>query len=318
MFGHPARGREHVRKAYEAFKRERDFASCYRALAAILATYFFEYSTLAPMSRWLAEFHAFGIDYDALPGDDVKAVAAVGVWSALVVREPQHPELPLWESRMHAMLAFDVDPNVKVRGAMLLGKHYWYTGQYERAWPLAGKVAGELDKPELMPYSRLVWHLLLLYDAWSRGDAAAGRLAATQALELAERCGIHLIDCHLQLHAACFALALGDTGQRREAARARQRAAQPGAAARSVASVRDEGVVRRCSPATTRAPSNTHRSRSTPPSRSVRRRSAPRWSASAMRCSPAGDDARLAPQLERLARARASQAAIAGRRSTSN
>jgi ATP/maltotriose-dependent transcriptional regulator MalT/DNA-binding SARP family transcriptional activator len=210
MLSNPARGREHVIKAYEVFKRERDFTSCYRALAAILATYFFEYSTLAPMSRWLAEFHALGLDYDALPGDDVKALVAVGVWSALVVREPQHLELPLWESRMHAMLALDVDPNVKVRGAMLLAKHYWYSGQHERAWPLAGKVAGELDKPGLMPYARLVWHLLLQYDAWSRGDAPAGRLVGAQAVELAERCGIHLLDGHLQLHAACFALAQGD------------------------------------------------------------------------------------------------------------
>jgi ATP/maltotriose-dependent transcriptional regulator MalT/DNA-binding SARP family transcriptional activator len=211
MLSDPARGREHVRGAYEAFKRERDFTSCYRALAAILATYFFEYSTLAPMSRWLAEFHALGIDYDALQSDDLKALAAVGVWSALVVREPQHPELALWESRMLAMLALDVDPNVKIRGAMLLGKHYWYTGQYERTWPLVGKVAGELAKPGVMPYGRLVWHLLLQYDAWARGDAMAGGNAATQALELAERCGIHLIDCHLLLHGACFALARGDT-----------------------------------------------------------------------------------------------------------
>lgn len=213
MLSDPARGREHVRGAYEVFKRERDFASCYRALAAILATYFFEYSTLAPMSRWLAEFHALGIDYDALEADELKALAAVGVWSALVVREPQHPELALWESRMLAMLALDVDPNVKIRGAMLLGKHYWYTGQYERAWPLVGKVAGELGKPGVMPYGQLVWHLLLQYDAWARGDALAGGHAATQALELAERCGIHLIDCHLLLHAACFALVRGDMSE---------------------------------------------------------------------------------------------------------
>ena len=210
MVDDPARGREQVRKAYAVFKREPDPAPRYRALAAILATYFFEYSTLAAMSPWLAEFQTLGMDYDALGDDSVKAVAVVGIWSGLVVREPQHLDLGLWETRMHAMLALDVDPNVKIRGAMLLGKHYWYTGQHPRIWPLVEQVADELDKPGVISYSRLVWHLLLIYDAWCRDDPARGRRAAEAALEVAERSGIRVIDCHLLVHAACFALARGD------------------------------------------------------------------------------------------------------------
>ncbi len=210
MVGNPARGRENVRKAYEAFSQHPDPAPRYQALAAILSTYSFEYSTLAPMSRWLAEFHTLGMEYEALTDDHVKAVAAVGVWSGLCIREPQHPDLALWESRMQAMLALDVDPNVKLRGAMLLAKHHWYTGQHPRIWSLPEQVAGELDKPGVLPDSRLAWHLLQIYDAWARADLPAGGRAADAALELAQRSGIRVIDCHLTLHAACFALVRGD------------------------------------------------------------------------------------------------------------
>lgn len=210
MVDDPASGREQVRKAYAVFKREPDPAPRHRALAAILATYFFEYSTLASMSSWLAEFQSLGRDYDTLADDNVRAVAVVGVWSGLVVREPQHADLGVWEARMHAMLALDVDPNVKIRGAMLLGKHFWYTGQHPRTWPLVAQVAAELDKPGVVSYTRLVWHLLLVYDAWARGDPARGRLAVQAALEVAEHSGIRVIDCHLHVHAACFALARGD------------------------------------------------------------------------------------------------------------
>lgn len=210
MVDDPASGRAQVRKAYAVFKREPDPSPRHRALAAILATYFFEYSTLASMSPWLAEFQNLGTDYDTLDDDSVRAVAVVGVWSGLVVREPQRADLAVWESRMLAMLALDVDPNVKIRGAMLLGKHFWYTGQHPRIWPLVGQVAAELDKPGVISYSRLVWHLLLVYDAWARDDLARGRQAVSAALDVAEHSGIRVIDCHLHVHAACFALARGD------------------------------------------------------------------------------------------------------------
>ena len=210
MFGNPTRGRENVRKAYEVFRQNADPAPRYRALAAIITTYNFEYSTQAPMSRWLAEFHALGMEYEAISDANVKAIAAVGVWSALHIRAPQHPDLVLWESRVHALLALDGDPNLAIRAAMLLGKHYWYTGQHPRIWPLAERVARALEQPGVHPYSRLVSYLLLVYDAWSRADPDRGRQATTQALEVAERSGVHLIDCHLQLHAACFALARAD------------------------------------------------------------------------------------------------------------
>lgn len=210
MVDDPARGRDHVRQAYALFKRDSDPAPRQRALAAILATHFFEYSTLAAMSPWLAEFQALGADYDTLADDSLRAVAVVGVWSSLVVRHPQHAELPRWQARMHELLALEIDPNVKIRGAMLLGKHYWYTGQHARAWPLVAQVAGELDKPGVVAYSRLVWQLLLVYDAWCRDDLARGRQTVHAALAIAEHVGIRVIDCHLWVHAACFALAQGD------------------------------------------------------------------------------------------------------------
>jgi hypothetical protein len=67
---------------------------------------------------------------------------------------------------------------------MLLAKHYWYTGQYHRIWPLAERIAPVLEKAGVLPYARLIWQLVLIYDAWARTDPKRGLQVAEQALIL--------------------------------------------------------------------------------------------------------------------------------------
>jgi hypothetical protein len=55
-----------------------------------------------------------------------------------------------------------------------------------------------------------VWCLLRQYDAWARADWSAGLAAADEGLAFARRNGIHLLDQHLRLHAACFAALQAD------------------------------------------------------------------------------------------------------------
>ena len=52
------------------------------------------------------------------------------MWSALFLREPNHPARPAWQARVQALLHEPVDPTLKLRAAMLLAKNAWYQGRY--------------------------------------------------------------------------------------------------------------------------------------------------------------------------------------------
>lgn len=204
----PAQGRAQLIAALDAFADDERTPRLH-ALASIMATYFQEYSAAEPLAHWLARLREVAPDFDAIDDPELRAVVTVAAFSGVFMRDPTHADLPQWIERVERLFEQPVDPNVRIRGAMLLAKHYWYTGQYERLRPLAARVAPPLSDARVLPYSRLVWQLFLQYDAWAHGDMARGLAAMDEGLALAENNGIHLLDNHLMIHGACFALALG-------------------------------------------------------------------------------------------------------------
>jgi ATP/maltotriose-dependent transcriptional regulator MalT len=181
-----------------------------RALGLIIASYFQEFSSAEPISHWLDELRVTGASENVLDSPDLEATLAVAVWSGLFLRDPENSELGVWEHRVRAAISTPGDPNVRVRGAMLLAKHYWYTGQYFKIPPLRASAALHLNHPALQPYAKLVWYLFVQYDCWARADLDEGRQVTNKALLFAQSCGIHLLDNFLRLQGACFALLSGE------------------------------------------------------------------------------------------------------------
>jgi LuxR family transcriptional regulator, maltose regulon positive regulatory protein len=146
---------------------------------------------------------------EPLPAD-ARAALAVAGFSALFLREPGHAELPRWQQAAQALPEADIDPNLRLRAAMLLAKQAWYTGRHAELLLLPQRARSALNDQRCLPYARLLWGLTRQYEAWAAADPEAGRAASAEALALAEQHGVHTLDRHLHLHDACFALWLGD------------------------------------------------------------------------------------------------------------
>ncbi|MDP1690911.1 MAG: hypothetical protein Q8L49_02945 [Burkholderiaceae bacterium] len=178
-------------------------------LALVIASYFQAFDSTTPLAHWMGQLESQGLDADKIDPEQ-HAALAVGVFSAMFLRTPTHPALATWQSRARAVPTLPVNPDTRVRAAMLLAKQGWYNGRHHDILPLAAQVEGALTDAALSPYSRLVWCLLRQYEAWARADWPAGLAAANEGIALARASGIHLLDQHLRLHAACFAALAGD------------------------------------------------------------------------------------------------------------
>ena len=207
----PAAARACAERALALFPADAK-ADRLRCLALIIATYFQAFHSTTPLARWMEQLEALDLDPDAIEPEQ-RAALAVGVWSALFLRDPTHPAQAAWQARVRAVLQAPVNPDTRMRAAMLLAKQGWYTGRHHDILPLAAQVEGALSDPALSPYSRLVWCLLRQYDAWARADWSAGLAAADEGLAFARTRGIHLLDQHLRLHGACFADLVGDSAR---------------------------------------------------------------------------------------------------------
>lgn len=176
-----------------------------------IASHFQSFDDTRPLAARVAALEALGVradDHDA-PAEQ-RAAVAVAVWSALFLREPTHPARAAWQARVQALLHDAVDPNLKLRAAMLLAKNAWYQGRHLDLAPLPALARAELSRPGVAPYGKLLWGLLCQYAAWGEGDWDAGLRATHAALGDAAASGIALLDQHLRLHGACFAHLSGD------------------------------------------------------------------------------------------------------------
>ncbi|WP_127996608.1 hypothetical protein [Piscinibacter defluvii] len=206
----PSAARGHADAALErATPSERALQVACQTLA--IASHFQSFDDTRPLAARVAALQALGVradDHDA-PAEQ-RAAAAVAVWSALFLREPNHPARPAWQARVQALLHEPVDPTLKLRAAMLLAKNAWYQGRYLDLAALPALARAELARPGVAPYAKLLWGLLRQYAAWADGDWDGGLRATREALADAAASGISLLDQHLRLHGACFAALAGD------------------------------------------------------------------------------------------------------------
>lgn len=223
-----------------------------QALSQIIASTFQAFDATPPLAQWLQrllQLQAWPAEGPALvapptpagspapaapaapaePAEplapEARAALAIGVFSALFLRAPAHAELGLWQQRVQAQLAQPVDANLRLRAAMLLAKQAWYTGDHAALLALPAQAAGAVAQPGVAPYGRLLWGLAQQYQAWATADLAAGRAATAAALAIARESGIHGLDRHLRLHAACFARLAGDAAAAAEALAAAEQGA---------------------------------------------------------------------------------------------
>ncbi len=188
-----------------------DTALAAQCHALAIATHFQSFDDTRPLAARVAALRALGVTpahCDVSRGP--QAALAVGVWSALFLRQPTHPDAPAWQQRVTALLHEPLDPTLKLRAAMLLAKHGWYHGEHGELAALPALVQPELRRPGLQPYGRLLWGLMSQYAAWAQADWARGLQATHEALAFAQEAGIPLLDVHLRLHGACFAALAGD------------------------------------------------------------------------------------------------------------
>lgn len=194
-------------------------------LSQIVATYFQTFDSTEPLAAWLRRIEALAPPslpedaprdatteaHDHAPADPhADAALAIGAYSALFLRTPHDPALPRWAARVRPLPAAPIDPNLRLRAAMLLAKQAWYTAAHAEAALLPDAARGALADARCTPYARLLWGLSRQYQAWAQADPAAGRAASAEALAEAAASGVHGLDRHLRLHDACFARLLGD------------------------------------------------------------------------------------------------------------
>lgn len=119
----PAEARGHLEQAFALFEPD-DVSGVFSAWASIVDTFIYERGDFAPLDRWIAMLDELLVRHPEWPTPQIEARVACGMFTALMYRQPQRPDLPRWVERVRSIVLETSD----VRTRMILGNqlvHYY-------------------------------------------------------------------------------------------------------------------------------------------------------------------------------------------------
>ena len=120
----PVEARTHLERAFELFEPGIDPAGAFNAWASVVDSYIYERGDFAGLDRWIATLDRLLARHPAFPDAQIEARVACSMFTALMYRQPERPDLPDWAARVRAIALESPD----VRTRMLLGNqlvHYY-------------------------------------------------------------------------------------------------------------------------------------------------------------------------------------------------
>ncbi len=186
----PASARRHLELAVAKFSRERDLDHHALSAAAIIDSYFFEWSDFRPVRQWVSTLESL-IDKVQLDGrTDLARRLHTSLLTGMLYVAPEHRMLPIIVRRVSRLIDDDKEPNRKISMAIILLSYCNLACDMELGRSVVERCSSLAQLPEITPLNQLWWQLRLGCHHQLSGDYDASREALDRASGLCERHGL--------------------------------------------------------------------------------------------------------------------------------
>lgn len=187
--------RASLEHAFDAFKLRKDSAGSYLSWAGIVDSFVLEGADFSPLDHWISEFDALRRAYSEWPSPEIGARATAGIFCALMYRQPDHPDLAEWASRVEKIVFESRDVRLQATlSSHLILYHTWWTADLARAQVIVDALKSSVQIREVDPLSFIIWKALQTPYYWLKADYAKCMEAVNEGLKTAEETGIHVWD----------------------------------------------------------------------------------------------------------------------------
>lgn len=191
----PGEAREHLARAYAAFREKSHPVGEYLAWSGIVDTFIYAWSDFRPADPWIEEFEALRVRHPEFPSPEIEVRAVAAIFSILMYRRPQDPALPRWAARVDALLAQDIGASTRMIAANHLVLYYeWWVGRLDAANEVVRRMEPFANAQTVGPFERLAWEAILAISQWMGAANAEALATVERGLALAGETGAHLWD----------------------------------------------------------------------------------------------------------------------------
>ena len=207
----PLEARGHLERAFGLFEDAGEVAGQFTAWASLIETFVYEWGDFAAVDRWIGVLDALLARHPRFPSPEVEARVTVGMFMALMYRQPQRPDLPRWAERMRSLVLGASD----VRAQMILGNqlvHYYnsWLGDLASTRLILEAVRRPANAADVNPLIHIAWRAMEAGYHWYMAEHDACLRAADDGLETARRIGARFMNTLLVSHGLIGRLTAGD------------------------------------------------------------------------------------------------------------
>jgi DNA-binding SARP family transcriptional activator len=189
--------RERSSHAFERLEAAGDAAGAYLAWSAAVDSIFLEWGDYKRLDPWIDRLPTLRRAFPAWPSPEVEEQVTISVFSSLMLRRPDHPEIADWAERVLGLAQRSADPARRFLAGARMALYFLWLGDLGRA-AFAGDILREsADGVQPPPLAVLYWRVAEAAYSWHVARPADALRLTEDGLAMARATGVHLVDYHL-------------------------------------------------------------------------------------------------------------------------
>ena len=129
----PKQSRPYFEKAFEQFKAQEESAGLFLSSWGAVSSIIFEMADFKPLDHWIKVIEELHHRYREFLSDEIELRFVEAMFSALVYREPGHPEIETWAKRAFSLAEDTSNINLKIHTMGMQAFYFDYVGRFEKA-----------------------------------------------------------------------------------------------------------------------------------------------------------------------------------------
>ena len=207
----PVGARPFFESAFERFQEQAAVEGTFMAWSGIVASILTAFEDYKSLDRWISILETLLRDFPKFPSEEIEGIVANNMLGALAVRQPHHPAVEVWAQRV--LESAERQPNIYLRMQNLtrLVIYRTYIGDTQKSLQAIHALEHLTRYPQAPPLALVAAKHAEAMHHNQAGDSYEKCLkAVSEALELAQTTGVHVLDPMILGQGVYSALRVGD------------------------------------------------------------------------------------------------------------
>jgi len=211
FYFNPVKSRRHLEKAFTLFTAGNDDAGALKSWSCAVDTFMYTFDDFRPLDYWIAWLTDRIHQNPSFPTPDLEACVASSMVSALVWRQPDHPELSSWVHRAFSSSRSMSDASVRLLACRRVLHHHIWFGDLNGSRIVLDDMEHICGSGDVPPAPLIATKMIQAHYCALLGNEGTRALElASDGIRMAEDTGIHIVDLFLFTQGGVAALASRD------------------------------------------------------------------------------------------------------------